>query len=72
MVGAAAPQDPATGDLEILAGLPGRGAGAQKGGCRFEVTRTYRVFICRVVHSVTLQFCNPFPFISQIPSLTCH
>lgn len=61
MVGAAALQGPAPGHLEILAVLPERGVGAQKGGCRLGVTRTYRVFICHAVHSVTFQFCNPFP-----------
>lgn len=39
MVGAAALQDPAMGDLEILAVLPGRGVGVQKGGCRLGVTQ---------------------------------
>lgn len=34
MVGAAALQGPATGDLEILAVLPGGGVGRRKGGCK--------------------------------------
>lgn len=46
--------------------------GDWEGGCRLGVTKTYRDFICHAVHLVTLQFCNCFPFISCIPSLTHH
>jgi len=72
VVRAVALQGAAVTGLEILAVLPGRGVGAQEGGCRLGVTRTYWVFICRAVHSVTLEFCCPFPCISHIPPLTYH
>ena len=41
MVRAVALQGAAVTGLEILAVLPGRGVGAQEGGCRLGVTRTY-------------------------------
>lgn len=65
--GAAALPGPAMGDLEILAVLGGWGVGGRKHGSGLGVARTYRIFIGHAMHSVTLQFCNPFPFISHIP-----